>query len=327
MGNPPRAIVYADCAMKAAVYGRSAVVIEEIEKPAPADDQVLIKVRAAAINAPDWRLMSAGPLVRRLLAATRKMKRPGSDVAGVVETVGRNVTQFKPGDAVFGCCSGSFAEYACGSESYLFPKPDGLTFERAACVAVAGLTALQGLRDQARVQRGEQVLINGGAGGVGTFAVQIAKALGAEVTAVCGPGNVEMVRSIGADRVIDYTKEDFAAEPQRYDVLLDNVGNRSLSDCRRVLSASGRCVMVGAPKNPWATASRVLRVFLLSRVSRRFIMFMARLRRDDLAVLVDLMKTGKLTPVIDRQYALGDIAQALQYVSEGHPRAKVVITM
>jgi NADPH:quinone reductase-like Zn-dependent oxidoreductase len=312
--------------MKAAVYGRSSVVIEEIEKPAPADDQVLIKVRAASINAPDWRLMSASPLVRRLMSAIGKMKRPGSDVAGVVETVGRNVTQFKPGDAVFGCCRGSFAEYACGPESYLLPKPDGLTFEQAACVAVAGLTALQGLRDQAKVQRGEKVLINGGAGGVGTFAVQIAKALGAEVTAVCGPGNVEMVRSIGADRVIDYTKEDFAAEPQRYDVLLDNVGNRSLSDCRRVLSADGRCVMVGAPKNPWATASRVLRVFLLSRVSRRFIMFIARLRRDDLAVLLDLMKTGKVTPVIDRQYALADIAQALQYVSEGHPRAKVVIT-
>ena len=314
--------------MKAGVYGRSAVVIEEIEKPAPADDEVLIMVRAASINAPDWRLMSATPLVRRLMFAIGKKKvaRPGSDVAGVVEAVGRNVTQFKPGDAIFGCCPGSFAEYACGPESYLLPKPDGLTFEQAACVPVAGLTALQGLRDKAKVQRGEKVLINGGAGGVGTFAVQIAKSLGAEVTAVSGPGNVEMVRSIGADRVIDYTKEDFATEPQRYDVLLDNVGNRSLSDCRRVLSADGRCVMVGAPKNAWSAASRALSVFLFSRVSRKFIMFMARLRKDDLAVLVDLMKTGKVTPVIDRQYALGDIAQALQYVSGGHARGKVVIT-
>jgi len=314
--------------MKAAVYGRSGVVIEEIEKPTPADDEVLIKIRAASINAPDWRLLSASPLVRRLMFAIgkRKVARPGSDVAGVVEAVGKNVTQFKPGDAVFGCCRGSFAEYGCGLESYLVAKPDGLTFEQAACVAVAGLTALQGLRDKAKVQRGEKVLINGGSGAVGTFAVQIAKSLGAEVTAVCSPGNVEMVRSIGADRVIDYTKEDFVAEPQRYDVLFDIAGNRSLSDCRRVLSADGRFVMVGGPKNAWGVASRALSAFLFSRVSRRFIMFIARLRKDDLIVLADLMKSGKVTPVIDRRYALGDVAQALQYVSGGHARAKVVIT-
>jgi NADPH:quinone reductase-like Zn-dependent oxidoreductase len=313
--------------MKAAVYGRSGIAIEEIEKPTPADDEVLIKVRAASINAPDWRLMSASPLVRRLLSTLAKGKaaRPGSDVAGVVETVGKNVTQFKPGDAVFGCCRGSFAEYACGLESYLVAKPDGLTFEQAACVGVGGLTALQGLRDKAKVQRGQKVLINGGSGAVGTFAVQIAKWLGAEVTAVCSPGNVKMVRSIGADRVIDYTIEDFVAEPQRYDVLFDIAGSRSLSDCRRVLSADGTCIMIGGPKSVWRTLSRALSVFLLSRVSRKFAMFMARVRKDDLAVLADLMMSGKVTPVIDRQYALADVAQALQYVSEGHARAKVVV--
>jgi NADPH:quinone reductase-like Zn-dependent oxidoreductase len=315
-------------AMKAAVYGRSDVVIEEIEKPTPADDEVLIKVRSASINAPDWRLMSVNPLVRRLIFAIgkRRVARPGIDVAGVVEMAGKNVTQFKPGDAVFGCCAGSLAEYACGLESSLLAKPDGLTFEQAACVGVAGLTALQGLRDKAKVQRGQKVLINGGAGGVGTFAVQIAKSLGAEVTAVCSSGNVEMVRSIGADRVIDYTKEDFAAETERYDVIFDNVGNRSLSECRRVLSADGRFVMVGGPKSMWGAASRALSVFLFSRLSRRFTTLMARLRKDDLAVLADLMKTEKITPMIDRQYALGEVAQALQYVSRGHARAKVVIT-
>ena len=314
--------------MKAAVYSRTGVVIEEIEKPTPADDEVLVKVRAASINAPDWRLMLASPLVRRLMSAIGKGKvaRPGSDVAGVVEAVGRNVTKFKPGDAVFGCCRGSLAEYACGLESHLLAKPDSLTFEQAACVAVAGLTALQGLRDKAKVERGQKVLINGGAGGVGTFAVQIAKSLGAEVTAVCSPGNVEMVRAIGADRVIDYTKEDFAAEPQRYDVIIDNVGNRSLSECRRVLSADGTFVMVGGPKSAWGAGSRALSVFLASRVSRRFTMFIAKLRKDDLSILADLMKSGKLTPVIDRQYPLGDVAQALQYVSGGHARAKVVVT-
>jgi NADPH:quinone reductase-like Zn-dependent oxidoreductase len=314
--------------MKAAVYGRSGVEIEEIEKPTPSDDEVLVKVRAASINAPDWRLMSASPLVRRLMFAITKAKvaRPGSDIAGVVETVGKNVAQLKPGDMVFGCCRGSLAEYACGLESHLVAKPDGLKFEQAACVAVAGLTALQGLRDKAKVQRGQKVLINGGSGAVGTFAVQIAKSLGAEVTAVCSPGNVEMVRSIGADRVIDYTKENFSAEPRRYDVIFDIAGNRSLSDCRRVLSADGRLVMVGGPKNPWGVASRALSVFLFSRVSRRFIMFIARLQKHDLAVVADLMKSGKVTPVIDWQYALGDVAHAFQYVSGGHARAKVVIT-
>ncbi len=313
--------------MRAAVYGRRGVHIEEVERPIPADDQVLIEVRAASINAPDWRLMSMSPWVRRLMFALSKAKvrRPGTDVAGIVVAVGRNVTQFKPGDAVFGSARGSFAEYACASESWLLPKPESVSFEQAACVAVSGLTALQGLRDRGNLRPGQKALINGASGAVGTFAVQVAKALGAETTAVCSTRNVETAKSLGADRVIDYTKEDFTKDTQRYDVLFDIAGNWPLLACRRLLSATGTCVMVGGPKSKWATATRALKMFLLSR--KRFKMFMARLGKDDLAVITEMMTSGRVTPVIERSYPLSEIAQAMQYASEGHSRAKLVITM
>ncbi len=314
--------------MRAAVY-EGGVHVGEVECPIPRDDEVLIQVRAASINAPDWRLMSVSPWVRRLMFAMNKarVRRPGSDVAGVVAAVGRGVAQFKPGDAVFGWARGSFAEFACAAESWLLPKPENVSFEQAACVAASGLTALQGLRDKGNLRSGQRVLINGASGAVGTFAVQIAKALGAETTAVCSTRNVEMVRSIGADRVIDYKKEDFTRETQRYDVFFDVAGNRPLLACGRLLNATGSFIMIGAPKSGWSTGTRALKAFLLSRVSRRFKMFMARLRRDDLAVLAELMAAGKVMPVIDRCYPLSDIAQAMQYASEGHARAKLVITM
>src|SRR5256884_8772892 len=239
--------------MKAAIYesyGPPHVVrITDVEKPAPKDDEVLIKVCAASINPLDWRLMKGEPRLLRLFFGLRKPRlgRPGVDVSGEVEAVGRNVTQFKPGDQVFGACRGAFAEYACTGESKVAMKPTGVTFEQAASVNVAGLTALQGLRDKGKIQPGSKVLINGAAGGVGTFAVQIAKTFGAHVTGVCSTRNVEMVRSIGADEVIDYTQSDFTTSNQRYDLILECVGNHSFSECRRVLTAAGRLVMVGAP--------------------------------------------------------------------------------
>jgi len=314
--------------MRAAVYVGHGVRIDEVERPVPGDGEVLIEVRAASINAPDWRLMSASPRVRGLMFAMRKSKiaRPGSDVAGVVAAVGPGVTRFKPGDAVFGATPGAFAEYACTSESTLVAKPDAISFEQAACVAVSGLTALQGLRDRGKLRPGHKVLINGASGAVGPFAVQIAKAMGATVTAVCSTRNVDMVASLGADRVIDYTKEDFLDGAQRYDVIFDVVGNRPLLACGRLLTADGAFIGVGVPKNVWKIGARVLAMLFLSRVSRRFKMFMARLRGDDLAALAELVTAGKVTPVIERSYPLSDVAEALQYAAGGHSRAKLVIT-
>ena len=229
---------------------------QEIDKPVPGDDEVLIKVRAASINPLDWKLMKGGPLILRLLLGLGKpkIKRPGVDVAGEVEAVGKNVAQFKPADQVFGTCVGAFAEYATsksawGMKSALVIKPDNLTFEQAASAPVAALTALQGLRDKARIQAGHKVLVNGAAGGVGTFAVQIAKSFGADVTGVCSTRNVDMVRSIGADQVIDYTQQDFTKSGQRYDIVFDCVGNHSFSECRRVLNPKGILVGVGAPSD------------------------------------------------------------------------------
>jgi NADPH:quinone reductase-like Zn-dependent oxidoreductase len=239
--------------MKAIVYNEygSADVLKcvEIEKPVPNDGEVLIKVRAASVNPLDWRLMEGNPRFLRLFFGLRKPRlgRPGVDVAGEVEAVGRNVTQFKSGDEVFGACRGAFAEYACTGKSKLVMKPDNVTFEQAASINVAGLTALQGLRDKGKIQPGSKVLINGAAGGVGTFAVQIAKWFGAHVSGVCSTRNIDMVRSIGADEVIDYTQHDFTTSNQRYDLILDCVGNYSFSACRRVLNPDGRFVMVGAP--------------------------------------------------------------------------------
>ena len=300
--------------MKAAFtrYGPPDVVeVRELEKPVPSDNEVLIKVCAASVNPLDWRTMTGGPNILRLLLGLRggKIKRLGVDVAGRVEAVGRNVTEFKPGDEVFGTCRGAFAEYACACEpsrlmrSALAMKPANVTFEQAAAAPIAALTALQGLRDKGWIQPGQRVLINGAAGGVGTFAVQIAKAYGADVTGVCSTRNVEMVLSIGADRVIDYTQHDFARSWERYDLFFDCVGNRSLSSCKRVLNPNGVLVMVGAPKD-------VPLIEVLGRwiggvvwspfLSKKMVPFLARSNREDLDVVRKLMATGKITPVIDR---------------------------
>ncbi|HXZ27652.1 MAG TPA: NAD(P)-dependent alcohol dehydrogenase [Terriglobales bacterium] len=322
--------------MKAAVYTRygspDVVEIRDIEKPVPKDDEVLLKVRAAAVNPADWRLLGGVPSIFRVLfrVPTPSIAQPGRlghDVAGVVEAVGRSVTRLKPGDAVFGGCHGALAEYACASESKLAIKPPGMTFEQAASAPVAALTALQGLRDKGHIQPGQRVLINGAAGGVGTFAVQIAKSFGAEVTGVCSARNLEMVRALGADWVIDYTRQDFTRGGERYDLLLDNVGNRSLSDCRRVLSPKGICVLAGAPKKPGGFLLRALLAMMRSRfASQKFVMFIAKINQEDLAVVGDLVETRKMTPVIDRHYSLQEVPEALRYLEEGHARGKVVIT-
>ncbi len=303
--------------MKAAVYskGPSGKILEikDLEQPVPNSNEVLIRVCAASVNPLDWRM---------------KRHRPGVDVAGQVVAVGTTVTQFKTGDAVLGACAAAFAEYACAAEDKLVRKPETVSFEQAAAVPVAGLTALQALRDKGNLQAGQRVLINGAAGGVGTFSVQIAKSLEANVTAVCSTKNVEPVRSLGADRVIDYTAQDFTQDSERYDLLLDNVGNRTLSAMRRVLSPRGKCVMAGAPKTLWAVFTRVLKAFAWSLFSRKkFTFFIAKLNRADLDTLSGLITSGKLTPVIDRCYPLAEAAGALTYMEEGHARAKVVITM
>jgi len=310
---------------------------EEIDKPTPADNEVLIKVRAASINPLDWKLMKGGPFILRVLLGLGKpkIKRPGVDVAGQVEAVGRNVTQFKPGDEVFGTCRGAFAEYATsvsmlGMKSALVIKPDNLTFEQAASAPVAALTALQGLRDKGRIRPAQKVLINGAAGGVGTFAVQIAKSFGANVTGVCSMRNVDMVRSIGADRVIDYTKEDFTKSEQRYDLLFDCVGNHSLSACRRVLNPKGILIMVGAPNDAPVTGllARLVGALVLSLfTSRKMIFFIAKVNKEDLTVVRELMATGKVIPVIDKRYTLSEVPEAFRYMEEGHARGKVIITL
>ncbi|NDQ58383.1 MAG: NAD(P)-dependent alcohol dehydrogenase [Acidipila sp.] len=328
--------------MKAIVYhnyGSPDVLrCEEIDAPAPLDNEVLIKVRAASVNPLDWKLMKGGPLPLRILLRLLqpKIKRPGVDVAGRVEAVGRNITQFKAGDEVFGACRGAFAEYACIPISAsvrkpaLVMKPTNVTFEQAASAPVAAFTALQGLRDKGRIQPGQAVLINGAAGGVGTFAVQIAKSFGADVTGVCSTRNVEIVRSIGADQVIDYTQENFTRSGRRYDLLLDCVGNHSLSACRRVLTPKGILVMVGAPSNAGLTSilARLIGALVVSRfVSQKLVSFMAKIDKGDLTIVRDLMASGKVTPVIDRRYRLSEVPDACRYLEEGHARGKVVITL
>jgi NADPH:quinone reductase-like Zn-dependent oxidoreductase len=323
--------------MKAAVYygygSPDVLQVGEIEKPTPADDEVLIKVRAAAANPADWRLMRGIPYILRVLFRVPKPShtrpgRPGIDVAGQVEAVGKNVTRFKPGDEVFGACRGAFAEYACAPESKLATKPPNVTFEQAASVAVAALTALQGLRDKGHLQRGQKVLINGASGGVGTFAVQIAKAFGADVTGVCSTRNVAMVRSIGADQVIDYTQEDFTTSGQRYHLILDNVGNHRLSACRRILDPKGTFVIAGGPKNGAVVLMRALRALAVSRfVSQTMLFFIARINATDLTAVAELMTAGKVTPVIDRCYSLSEVPEAMRYLEEGHAQGKVVISM
>lgn len=302
--------------MKAAVYTKvksgKVLEIKDVERPVPKNNEVVIRVRAASVNPLDWRM---------------KSHRPGVDVAGDVVAVGERVTRFRPGDAVLGLCKGAFAEYACAREDRLVPKPESVSFEQAAAVPIAGLTALQGLRDKGHLQSGQKILINGAAGGIGTFAVQIAKSFGANVTGVCSTKNVEMVRSLGADRVIDYTRDDFTQDGQRYDLLLDNVGNRRLSAMRRVLSPNGKCVMAGAPKELWLVLARVFKAFAWSLFLRqKFTFFIAKMNRDDLTTLCGLVQAGKVTPVIDRRYPLTETAAALAFIEQGHAPAKVLIT-
>jgi len=299
---------------------------EEVEKPVPGDDEVLIKVRASSVNPVD-RMFRGSPLLIRLITGLRKPKltRAGTDVAGQVEAAGRNVTDLKPGDQVFGACRGSFAEYVCGQK--LVVKPENVTFEQAAAVPVAGITALQGLRDKGQLKAGQKVLINGASGGVGTFAVQIAKALGAHVTAVCSTRNVEMVRSIGADRVIDYTQENFVKENERYDLIFDCVGNHSLRACRRLLNPKGIFLIIGAPKVRTSLIHALEGLVMSWFVSQKIFMFIARLTKEDLAVLGDLLESGKITPVIDKRYGLCDVAEAMRQLEEGHARGKIVITV
>jgi NADPH:quinone reductase-like Zn-dependent oxidoreductase len=302
---------------------------EEIEKPTPADHEVLIKVRAASANPMDWHFMRGSPYVVRLQAGLSKPKviRLGVDVAGQVEAVGSSVTHFKTGDEVFGVCAGAFAEYACARESAVVMKPDRVTFEQAAAVPVAALTALQGLRDKGRVQSGQKVLINGAAGGVGTFAVQIAASFGADVTGVCSTRNVDMISSIGAAHVIDYTRENFTSNGRRYDLILDCVGNHSLWACRRALNLNGTYVVVGGRDGRWiGPLGRVIHALLLSRVvSQKLVMMFTKLSKEDLTVMRGLMETGKVTPVIDRWYKLKDVPEAIRYLEQGHARGKVVI--
>jgi NADPH:quinone reductase-like Zn-dependent oxidoreductase len=303
---------------------------EEVEKPVPRDGEVLIRVRAASVNPLDWHFLRGTPYIGRLQFGLRKPKstRLGADVAGEVEAAGRNVTRLKPGDEVFGACRGAFADYVCVSESDVVLKPGNVTFEQAASAPVAGFTALQALRDKGRLQPGQTVLINGAGGGVGTFAVQIAKSLGADVTGVCGPGNVERVRSIGADWIIDYTREDFTRSGQHYDLILDCVGNHSLPACRRALNPQGIYIIVGAPGGQWVgPMARLLEAIVVSRLgSRRMAPFLARRNPRDLAILRDLLAAGTVTPVIDRCFKLSETPEAIRYLEEGHARGKVVIT-
>jgi NADPH:quinone reductase-like Zn-dependent oxidoreductase len=321
--------------MKAIVrntYGSPDVLeLVEIDKPDPPDDEVLVRVRAVSVNPADWYTLT-GPLIARVPGGLRKPKsnRLGVDYAGTVEAVGKNVTQFRAGDQVFGGRTGAFAEYVCGrADRGVALKPANVTFEEAAAVPVAGLTALQGLRDKGQIQAGQKVLINGASGGVGTFAVQIAKALGAEVTGVCSTRNVELVRSIGADRVIDYTREDFTRTDDRYDLLLDVAGSRSWSACKRVLHPHATLVIVGAPKGNAVLGplGHIARVRLASvPSSQKAVFFIAKFNKADMEVLRELLEAGKVKPVVDRRYELSDIADAFRYLGEGHAQGKIVVT-
>jgi NADPH:quinone reductase-like Zn-dependent oxidoreductase len=318
--------------MKAIVYSNygspDVLECEDIEKPAAGDNDVLIKVRAASVNPVDWHFMRGSPFLVRMMGGLLKPKfRLGADVAGQVEAVGRKVTQFKPGDEVFGTCRGAFAEYVCTPESALVMKPDNVTFEQAGSVGVAAFTALQGLRDKGHIQPGHRILINGAAGGVGTFAVQIARSFGADVTGACSTRNLDMVRSIGADKVIDYTKEDFTKSGHHYDLIFDCFANHSLSECKDVLNPQATYVIVGGPSDR-SMIGLLAGAFVLSRFySQNFVFFIAKSSNGDLNLIADLMRAGKVTPVIDRRYRLTEVPAAIRYLEEGHARGKVVITL
>ena len=321
--------------MQAIVYHRygSPDVLElaEIPIPTPAEGQVLIRVHAASVNPYDWHFLRGTPSPIRLFSGMRSPKSPrlGADVAGVIEAVGAKVAAFKPGDAVFGTAKGSFAEYACAIPSQLAMKPQEISFEQAACLPIAGVTALQGVRDKGKVQPGQTVLINGAAGGVGTFAVQIAKSLGTRVTGVCSTRNVELLRSIGADEVIDYTREDFARSTQHYDLLFDLVGNRPLADYLCAVQPQGTYIWCGGggpDRSTMNLLARVLQNAVRSHfVSQKMPGLHAKINREDLAILADLVQRGTVIPVVDRTYSLSETAEAVRYVESGHVRGKVVI--
>src|SRR5213596_118628 len=330
--NPMKAIVYCD-------YGLANLKLKEVEKPVPNDDQILVRVRAASVNPYDWHFIEGTPKIMRAMGVgLRKPKdtRVGVDFAGTVEAVGKNPAaagQFKLGDEVFGGKGGAFADYVCPrADRAVALKPANITFEQAAAVNIAGITALQALRDKGKVQSGQKVLINGASGGVGTFAVQIAKSFGVNVTGVCSTRNVDLVQSLGADQVIDYTQEDFTKNAQRYDVILDNVGNQPLLHFRRALIPKGKYVMIGGggPNDQGLIGPlfRPIKAMLLSPfVSQEMGMFMADTNQKDLAVLADLMQSGKVKPVIDRTYKLSEVPAAIAYLEQGHARGKVVITV
>jgi NADPH:quinone reductase-like Zn-dependent oxidoreductase len=324
-GLPTQAIVYQR-------YGPPSVLqLAEIARPKPADNQVLIRVRAASVNPLDWHFLRGMPYGIRFMTGLRQPKdqQLGADVAGEVEAVGSQVTQFKPGDAVFGMGRGAFAEYTCAPESALAQNPANVTFEQAASVPIAAFTALQGLRDHGHLQPGQRALINGAAGGVGTFAVQFARVLGGDATGVCSTRNVDMVRTLGANQVVDYTQADFTQSSERYDILLDCIGNHPLQACRRVLNPKGIYIGVGAPSGKWvAPMDRAFTARILNRfVSQRLQFMLAKSSQLDLILIAEWMATGKVTPAIDRTYKLSEVPDAIRYLEEGHARGKVVITV
>ena len=324
--------------MKAIVYTKygppDVLKLKEVEKPTPKDNEVLIKIHAASVNPLDWHLMRADPFLVRLVTGllNPKNKILGADVAGRVEEVGKNVKQFQPGEEVFGdisaCGFGAFAEYVSVPENVLVLKPANISFEEAAAVPLAAVTALQGLRDKGQVQPGQKVLINGASGGVGTFAVQIAKSFGAEVTGVCSTRNSDMVRSIGADQVIDYTQEDFTQNGQRYDLIVDAVGNRSVSDYKRALSPKGVCVIIGY-SSPVLLLQHMFQGTWISMTGSKRIGLMGTMKpnKKDLVFMKELLEAGKVKPVIDRRYPLSEVAKALRYLEDGHAHGKVIITV
>jgi len=323
--------------MKAIVqdkYGSPDVLhLEEVERPTITGDEVLVRVRAAGVDQGVWHLMTGLPYLVRILGyglRAPKTRVPGMDIAGVIEAVGENVTQWRAGDEVFGMCDGAFAEYARTGQENVASKPGNLTFEQAAAVPVSALTALQGLRDKGEIRAGQRVLIVGAGGGVGTFAVQLAKVFGADVTGVCSTAKVETVRSIGADRVIDYTQDDFTQMDQRYDLILDTGGNRPLSQLRRALTPRGTLVIVGGEGGGrwFGGTDRQLRALLLSPFVRHNLRtFVAQSSREDLQFLKESIEAGKVTPVIDRTYPLSEVPEAVRYLAEGRARGKLVITV
>ncbi|MEJ2291254.1 MAG: NAD(P)-dependent alcohol dehydrogenase [Deinococcales bacterium] len=314
------------------VYGTTdTLAVEQVEVPSLEPREVLLRVRAAAVNPADRAILQGLPYVLRLVYGIPRPRTGirGSDVAGVVEAVGVAVTQFGAGDEVFGWCQGAFAEYAATTETSLAAKPAALSFEQAAAVPMAGITALQALRDQAGLEAGQRVLVNGASGGVGTFAVQVAKAMGAEVTGVCSTRNVELVRTIGADHVIDYTHEDFTRSAGRYDVILDNVGNHTLAECRRALTPTGVLIPNSMAGNRWfGSIGRVLTALVTSPFVRQNLRpFFSIPKKTDLLVLVDLLEAGRITPVIDSTHPLGDAPAAIAHLGGGHARGKIVLTV